>query len=95
MKSKDVSLILILTLTLGLIACSDSGTKQSSAQPGVEDAVKTAIDAYIYGYPLVTMDMTRRQVTNVGHTRRYTRAHGPTGEVPYVSPSDHAHRHRA
>jgi hypothetical protein len=30
-----------------------------------EDAVKIAVDAYIYGYPLVTFDMARRQQTNV------------------------------
>src|SRR5262245_62785638 len=28
-------------------------------------ALKTATDAYIYGYPLVTMEMTRRVMTNV------------------------------
>lgn len=31
----------------------------------VEDAVRDAVDAYIYGYPLVTFDMARRQQTNV------------------------------
>jgi hypothetical protein len=29
-----------------------------------EEAVKIATDAYIYGYPLVTMEMTRRVMTN-------------------------------
>jgi len=33
--------------------------------PGLEEAVSTATDAYIYGYPLVTMDMTRKRFTNV------------------------------
>ncbi|MFZ0884273.1 MAG: DUF1254 domain-containing protein, partial [Candidatus Acidiferrales bacterium] len=33
--------------------------------PSVEVAVRDAVDAYIYGYPLVTMDMTRKQMTNV------------------------------
>ncbi len=28
-------------------------------------AIPDAIDAYIYGYPLVTMEMTRRVMTNV------------------------------
>src|SRR5215469_4677039 len=31
----------------------------------VKQAVSNAVDAYVYGYPLVTMDMTRRQFTNV------------------------------
>jgi len=66
MKAKLAFLFAVLTLTLGMIACSDSDKKTAAtAQPGVEDAVKTAVDAYVYGYPLVTMDMTRKQFTNV------------------------------
>jgi hypothetical protein len=30
-----------------------------------EDVLNTAIDAYVYLYPLVTMDVTRRQMTNL------------------------------
>jgi hypothetical protein len=30
-----------------------------------KEARETAIDAYVYGYPLVTMEMTRRHMTNV------------------------------
>jgi uncharacterized protein (TIGR03000 family) len=30
-----------------------------------EDALRLGIDAYVYGYPLVTMEMTRRVMTNV------------------------------
>src|SRR5579871_81736 len=30
-----------------------------------EDLLEIATQAYIYGYPLVTMDMTRRALTNV------------------------------
>lgn len=70
---------MVLTVTLGLIACSDSGTKPAAtAQPGIEDAVKTAIDAYVYGYPLVTMDMTRKQFTNVAAVDA---AHAPMGQI--------------
>jgi hypothetical protein len=67
---KYAFLLLILTFALGMIACSDSGTKPAaSGQPGVEEAVGTAVDAYVYGYPLVTMDMTRP----MRHTRRWDR----------------------
>ena len=37
----------------------------STKAPSVEVVVNDAVDAYIYGYPLVTMDMTRKQTTNV------------------------------
>lgn len=30
-----------------------------------EEAARIAVDAYVYGYPLVTFDMARRQQTNV------------------------------
>ena len=64
LRFKAAFLFLASCLTLALVACSSSGTKGTN-QPGVEEAVSTAVDAYIYGFPLVTMDMTRKQVTNV------------------------------
>ena len=52
MKTKYAALLIVLSVVLAMVACSDSGTKPvASAQPGVEEAVKTAVDAYIYGYP--------------------------------------------
>ena len=56
---------LSVAISLALVACSDSGTKVAASGPGVEEAVSIATEAYIYGYPLVTMDMTRKQLTNV------------------------------
>ena len=47
------------------------------SSPGVEEAVSIATEAYIYGYPLVTMDMTRKQFTNVAAPDACARAHGP------------------
>ena len=38
----------------------------SSTKTPVDDAVvNDAVEAYVYGYPLVTLDMTRKQITNV------------------------------
>ena len=79
MKAKLGFLFVVLTVALGMIACSDSEKKAATtAQPGVEDAVKTAVDAYVYGYPLVTMDMTRKQFTNVAAPDA---AHAPMGQI--------------
>ncbi len=79
MKKKYALFLLTLTVALGLIACSDSGTKPAAtSQPGVEEAVGTAVDAYVYGYPLVTMDMTRKQFTNVAAPDA---AHAPMGQL--------------
>jgi len=39
--------------------------KIALAEENIIEAVPNAIDVYIYGYPLVTMEMTRRVMTNV------------------------------
>src|SRR5579871_5772931 len=44
---------------------------------GIDDFV-LATDAYIYGYPLVTMEMTRRIVTNVAEPQG---SRGPMGQL--------------
>ena len=44
---------------------------------GLED-FWLATDAYIYGYPLVTMEMTRRVITNVAARRHHAR---PMGQI--------------
>jgi hypothetical protein len=52
--------LLALTLLMALSALHDA-----SAKAPIVDAVPIGIEAYIYGYPLVTMEMTRRVMTNV------------------------------
>ncbi len=51
-------------------AVMTSGTtaRASAAQPiSAQDAHAIGVQAYLYFYPLVTMDLTRRQLTNVEH----------------------------
>ncbi|MGH7981618.1 MAG: DUF1254 domain-containing protein [Candidatus Udaeobacter sp.] len=52
---------IIVAALLGMLAFQ----RTAVAQRGVDQAVSDAVDAYIYGYPLVMMDMTRKQLTNV------------------------------
>jgi hypothetical protein len=61
----------------GTTGCN-SAPKQDSGAPGLEEAVSTATDAYIYGYPLVTMDMTRKRFSNVASPDA---AHAPMGQL--------------
>ena len=49
------------------------GADQSREQ----EALDTAVDAYVYLYPLVTMDVTRVQLTNVPEEK----AKGPQGPM--------------
>ena len=44
---------------------------------GAED-FEVASDAYVYGYPLVTMEMTRRVITNVAKPEGMR---GPMGQI--------------
>ena len=53
-------------------------TSANSDKARLEDALNIATEAYIYGYPLVTMDMTRRQMTNVTTTDE---VHAPMGQL--------------
>lgn len=53
--------------------------KQSASQElSPAEAVSIATESYVYGYPLVTMEMTRRQVTNVAAPDG---EHAPMGQL--------------
>jgi hypothetical protein len=62
LKLKLAFVLLTPCLTFALIGCSSSKT---TSQPNAGEIISDAVDAYIYGFPLVLMDMTRKQVTNV------------------------------
>jgi hypothetical protein len=46
-----------------LAVCNDLRPVSANNVP-VQEAQQIAEDAYIYGYPLITMEMTRRVMTN-------------------------------
>ena len=55
-----------IALILGLLLCPVlSLTAQAQSAITEQEAQSIARDAYIYFYPLVTMDVTRKQLTNV------------------------------
>jgi hypothetical protein len=76
MKARYLGFLAITAFTLGMIGCTKQGP--SPAAPGLEQAVSTASDAYVYGYPLVTMDVTRKRLTNVAVPDA---AHAPVGQL--------------
>jgi hypothetical protein len=68
MKGKYAFLSLILSAAFCLIACSNSGSGAKAAaggQSNVDEAVNTAVDAYVYGYSLITTNVTRVQGSNI------------------------------
>jgi len=65
-----------LALALGAIAMT--GLPVNALGQGDEkEATEIGIEAYVYGYPLVTMEMTRRVMTNVAAPQG---AHAPMGQ---------------
>ncbi len=77
MKTKFVAFLPITALMLAMLSCT-AKKETGTAAPGLEEAVSAATDAYIYGYPLVTMDMTRKRFTNVVSVDA---AHAPMGQL--------------
>src|SRR5262245_23529334 len=72
MKVQNVILSIVLVLALGISACGkkepapDATKEKVSAESAAKekDALETAIETYVYAYPLVTMEYTRRALTN-------------------------------
>ena len=67
----------VAILCLGAMAAFPLAAASDGA-PSFVEAVSIAIDAYIYGYPLVTFDMVRGQQTNVATPDA---EHAPMGQV--------------
>ena len=81
MTRRSISDVLAGGLLLGVSACA------TTPQPGAADLQSAAVDAYVYGYPLVTMELTRRSFTNVA---KYDGKRAPMGQfvnVPKYPPA--------
>ncbi len=72
---KGALLCLAVLVAVLFVACS---SKNETKTPGVEEAVATAVDAYLYGYPLMTFDIARMQQTNVAVPDA---EHAPMGQM--------------
>lgn len=61
----------LLVMILLLAACAKKPAKQPTAGTGQdpEQARALAVEAYLYGYPLVTMELTRRVSSNVAEPK--------------------------
>src|SRR5215831_12427696 len=61
-----------------MVACPLTAGAEEAPAPGVVEAISIATEAYIYGYPLVTFDMVRKQQTNVATPDA---EHAPMGQM--------------
>jgi hypothetical protein len=64
MKIKP-TLTMMMTLSVAVMLAAVPVMAQSAASLTPKEAKAIAEEAYVYGYPLVTMEMTRRTMTNV------------------------------
>jgi hypothetical protein len=66
-----------LVVGLALILMMMGRPAAAAGAPGDEEATEAGVEAYIYGYPLVTMEVTRRVMTNVAAPAG---THAPMGQ---------------
>ncbi len=72
---KAAMVLLVSAVVAGLVLGS---APASGAAVSEQEAAQIGTDAYIYGYPLVTMEMTRRVLTNSAEPKG---AHAPMGQI--------------
>jgi hypothetical protein len=83
------TLALTLCLLLGSALTSPAMAQTGSTAITEQEAQAIAVDAYVYLYPLVTMDVTRRQFTNIEPGKEIGK--GPMNmfsNVPEYPPAD-------
>jgi hypothetical protein len=66
-----------ICIAILVVSGCNSTPKESTTDLSAAEAISIATDAYIYGYPMVTTDMTRRIATNVD---KDTGTRGPMGQ---------------
>ena len=69
LRKQATACALSAVLTLGAMAGQSSPAAAQTKPISEQEAHAIAVDAYVYFYPLVTMDVTRRQITNLRPAR--------------------------
>jgi hypothetical protein len=60
-----LTIIVLFACSVLCLATPIRSTGAQDKKTGAEEAAQIGVEAYVYGYPLVTMEMTRRHMTNV------------------------------
>jgi hypothetical protein len=69
--------LVLVCLAAGVVLAAFVSAGPAQGPLSEEEALKLGVEAYVYGYPLVTMEMTRRIMTNVATPEG---AHAPMGQ---------------
>src|SRR5262245_5736903 len=89
MKSKRI-LFVGLTLSVATLLVWAPSYAEGKADLTEKEAAEIATDAYVYGYSLITTDVTRMQMTNVD--KASSALTGPVNQfsnVPLYPPADY------
>src|SRR5215475_6292134 len=83
-------LLLTRTLTISFIASASLQVSLSSRGEPVssQEAHAIGVEAYVYFYPLVTMDITRKQLTNVDHAEGINAPMNSFANIPAYPTAD-------
>jgi hypothetical protein len=73
-------MLCLVSATASLCAISPNA---QAAPISEQEAYEIGVEAYVYAYPLVTMELTRRQVTNVERTG-LTPGRGPMNSLIHL-----------
>lgn len=79
----------VVGLVVGLAACCVIAPTTARAELSADEVNAIAVDAYVYFYPLVTMDVSRKQFTNIEPGKEFGK--GPMNtfvNVPEYPPGD-------
>ena len=83
------ALKLTLCLCLGAVAAPAARAQGTASAITEQEAHAIAVDAYVYFYPLMSMDITRKQFTNIEPGKEFGK--GPMNmfvNVPEYPPAD-------
>ena len=96
-KKSALWMLVVFMFMVGLAACggktdtakTDKAKAETAAKAKEDEASALAVEAYIYGYPLVTMEVTRRVMTNVSKSEGKLAPMGQFAKLrTYPSPAD-------
>ena len=88
MKSKII-LVVGLVLSVATLLAWAPSYAQGKADLTEKEAAEIATDAYVYGYSLITTDVTRVQMTNVDKVGALTGPVNKFSNVPRYPPADY------
>jgi len=71
-----------LTMVAAMVSSGSSTGVCATAPLSAQDAHAIGIQAYVYLYPVVTMDLTRKQLTNVEHVEGFSAPMNSFANVP-------------